>query len=129
MNELCGGVFWYVNLLVLFKYLEVDVVFIIMELEGMLLMFGFNFMCVLIVLFDGGILLMMEFVIELVLEVLGGLVWVCVDCWNGKVECIYVENVVSFVDKLDVSFEVFGIGMLWVDMVYGGDSFVVVDFG
>ena len=39
---------------------------------------------------------------------------------------ITVRNVASFVDRLDASLEVEGIGTLTVDTAYGGDSFVVV---
>lgn len=31
--------------------------------------------------------------------------------------------------ELDVYIEVFDLGILWVDMVYGGDYFVIIDVG
>lgn len=126
-NELCGGVFCYVNLLVLVKDLCVQMGWIIMELVDILLMFGFNLLCVVIVLFDSGILLMCELLIWLLLEVLGGLIEVCVECCDGKVEWVEICNVLLFVDCFDVWIEVEGFGLLQVDIVYGGDSFVIVD--
>ena len=51
------------------------------------------------------------------------------DCRAGKAERITVRNVPSFVDKLDATLEVEGIGTLTVDTAYGGDSFVLVAAG
>ena len=55
------------------------------------------------------------------------LIAVVADCRNGKAERISVENVPSFVDRLDAPLEVAGLGTLKVDIAYGGDSFVIVD--
>jgi proline racemase len=49
------------------------------------------------------------------------------ECCNGKAERISIENVPSFVDRLDAPLEVAGLGPLRVDIAYGGDSFVIVD--
>jgi proline racemase len=62
-----------------------------------------------------------------VLEAPGGLVRVRAECRDGKAERIFVQNVVSFADRMAVPLEVDGIGTLTVDTAYGGDSFVVVD--
>lgn len=100
---------------------------IIMEFEDMLFMFGFNLMCVVMVFLEMEILLMIEFVIWLILEVFGGLVEVEVKCCECCVESVVVHNVLSFYDWLDVMIEVEGLGILMVDIVYGGDIFVIVD--
>ncbi|MEP3048136.1 MAG: proline racemase family protein [Roseibium sp.] len=127
LNEPRGGVFRHVNLLVPPKHPDVDAAFIVMEPEDTPPMSGSNSICVATVLLDSGIIPMQEPVTDLVLEAPGGLVRVRADCRNGKAERIYVENVTSFADKLNVSLEVDGLGTLTVDTAYGGDSFVVVD--
>ena len=38
-----------------------------------------------------------------------------------------IRNLPSFVDRLDVALEVAGLGMISVDIAYGGDSFVIAD--
>ena len=70
---------------------------------------------------------MQEPTTQLVLEPPGGLIEVTATCRNGKAESISVRNVPSFADRLDVPLEVPGVGTLWVDTAYGGDSFVIVD--
>ena len=64
---------------------------------------------------------------RLVLEAPGGVIAVTAECRNGKAERISVENVPSFVDRLDAPLEVAGLAALKVDIAYGGDSFVIVD--
>jgi len=127
LNEPRGGVFRHVNLLVPPKNPQADAAFIIMEPEDTPPMSGSNSICVSTVLLDGGIVPMKEPVTELVLEAPGGLVRVRADCKNGKAERITVQNLPSFVDRLDVALDVKGLGTLTVDTAYGGDSFVIVD--
>ena len=64
---------------------------------------------------------------HLTLQVPGGLIAVRAECRNGKAERINIENVPSFVDRLDAPLEVVGLGALKVDMAYGGDTFVIAD--
>jgi proline racemase len=64
---------------------------------------------------------------RLVLESPGGLIEVEATCRDGKVEMVRIRNVPSFVDKLNATVEVEGLGTLDVDTAYGGDSFVLVD--
>lgn len=127
LNEPRGGVFRHVNLLVPPKHPEADAAWIIMEPEDTPPMSGSNSICVSTVLLDGGLIPMQEPVTHMVLEAPGGLVRVRADCKDGKAERIYVQNLPSFADKLDVQLEVEGLGTLTVDTAYGGDSFVVVD--
>ncbi|GAA0771149.1 trans-3-hydroxy-L-proline dehydratase [Roseibium denhamense] len=127
LNEPRGGVFRHVNLLVPPKHPDADAAFIIMEPEDTPPMSGSNSICVATVLLDSGILPMHEPVTNLVLEAPGGLVRVRVNCRNGKAERVFVQNLPSFADRLDVPLEVEGIGTIRVDTAYGGDSFVVVD--
>jgi proline racemase len=127
LNEPRGGVFRHVNLLVPPKHPEADAAFIIMEPEDTPPMSGSNSICVATVLLDSGIVPMQEPVTTMTLEAPGGLVRVSAECRNGKAERIFVQNLPSFVDRLDIKLEVEGLGSLNVDTAYGGDSFVIVD--
>jgi trans-L-3-hydroxyproline dehydratase len=64
---------------------------------------------------------------KLTLEAPGGLIEVVADCRGGKAERVAVQNVPSFVDRLDAPLELEGHSTLKVDIAYGGDSFVIVD--
>ncbi|MCV6823466.1 MULTISPECIES: trans-3-hydroxy-L-proline dehydratase [Halocynthiibacter] len=127
LNEPRGGVFRHVNLLVPPKHPDADAAFIIMEPEDTPPMSGSNSICVSTVLLDGGIIPMQEPETHLTLEAPGGLVRVRAHCNNGKAERIFVQNLPSFADKIEVPLEVDGLGKITVDTAYGGDSFVVVD--
>jgi trans-L-3-hydroxyproline dehydratase len=101
--------------------------FITMEPEDTPPMSGSSSICVATVLLDAGILPMQEPETRLTLESPGGLIVVTAKCRNGKAECISIENVPSFTDRLDASLEVASLSALKVDIAYGGDSFVIVD--
>ncbi len=127
LNEPRGGVFRHVNLLVPPKHPDAIAGWIIMEPEDTPPMSGSNSICVSTVLLDGGLVPMQEPETHMILEAPGGLVKVRAECRNGKAERIFVQNVASFADKLDVPLEVEGLGTITVDTAYGGDSFVVVN--
>jgi proline racemase len=98
-----------------------------MEPEHTPPMSGSNSICVSTVMLDTGLIQMQEPITEFILEAPGGLVPVKAFCENGKAKSIEIQNVASFVDKLDVNLEVEGVGTLIVDTAYGGDSFVLVN--
>ena len=127
LNEPRGGVFRHVNLLVPPKNPAAQMGWIIMEPAHTPPMSGSNSICVSTVLLETGILAMEEPLTRLVLEAPGGLVEVEATCQGGKVEKVRVRNLPSFVDKLNATIEVEGLGTLDVDTAYGGDSFVIVD--
>lgn len=127
LNEPRGGVFRHVNLLVPPKHPDAIAAWIIMEPEDTPPMSGSNSICVSTVLLDGGLVPMQEPETHMVLEAPGGLVKVRAECNNGKAQRIFVQNLPSFADKLQVPLEVEGLGTITVDTAYGGDSFVVVD--
>lgn len=127
LNEPRGGVFRHVNLLVPPKSPKAQMGWIIMEPADTPPMSGSNSICVATVLLETGIVPMQEPETRMVLEPPGGLIEVTATCRNGKAERISVRNVPSFVDKLDATIEVPGLGTLTVDTAYGGDSFVIVD--
>jgi proline racemase len=127
LNEPRGGVFRHVNLLVPPKHPDAVMGFLIMEPADTPPMSGSNSICVATVLLDTGIVPMKEPVTEFKLEAPGGLVSIKAHCENGKAVRIQVTNVPSFVDKLNATLRVDGVGELTVDTAYGGDSFVIVD--
>jgi len=127
LNEPRGGVFRHVNLLVPPTHKQADAAFIIMEPAATPPMSGSNSLCVSTVLLETGIVEMQEPETTLILEAPGGIVHVRAVCNDGKVERVFVTNVPSFADQLQVKLEVPGFGTLTVDTAYGGDSFVLVD--
>ena len=127
LNEPRGGVFRHVNLLVPSKNPKASAAFIIMEPEDTPPMSGSNSICVATVLLDHGLITMEEPVTNFFLEAPGGLVKVKALCKNGKAERIFVQNLPSFVYKLDTSLELEGYGSISADTAFGGDSFVIVD--
>jgi proline racemase len=127
LNEPRGGVFRHVNLLVPAQNPAAQMGWIIMEPADTPPMSGSNSICVTTVLLETGIIEMQEPRTDLVLEAPGGLIKVEASCRNGKVEKVRIRNVASFVDKLDATIEVEGLGTLKVDTAYGGDSFAIVD--
>ena len=127
LNEPRGGVFRHVNLLVPPKNSKADAAFIIMEPEDTPPMSGSNSICVTTVLLETGIIEMREPVTKLTLEAPGGLINVKAECKDGKVIKVLVENVPSFVHKLNAKLKLETLGELKVDVAFGGDSFVIVD--
>ncbi len=127
LNEPRGGVFRHVNLLVPPKNPKASAAFIIMEPEDTPPMSGSNSICVATVLLDHGLITMEEPITNFFLEAPGGLVKVKALCKNGKAERIFVQNLPSFVYKLDTSLELEGYGSISADTAFGGDSFVIVD--
>jgi len=127
LNEPRGGVFRHVNLLVPPKNPKASAAFIIMEPEDTPPMSGSNSICVATVLLDHGLITMEEPFTNFFLEAPGGLVKVKALCKNGKAERIFVQNLPSFVYKLDTSLELEGYGSISADTAFGGDSFVIVD--
>ena len=127
LNEPRGGVFRNVNLIVPAINPAAMTGWIIMESTHTPPMSGSNSICVSTVLLETGIITMEEPLTRMVLESPGGLIEVEATCRKGKVEKVKIRNVPSFVDKLNVTVEVEGLGTLVVDTAYGGDSFVIVD--
>ena len=127
LNEPRGGVFRHVNLLVPAINPAARMGWIIMEPAHTPPMSGSNCICVATVLLETGIVAMEEPLTRLVLEAPGGLVEIEASCRDGKVEKVRVGNLPAFVDKLNATVEVEGLGALTVDTAYGGDSFVIVD--
>ena len=127
LNEPRGGVFKHISLLVPPKQAKAAYGFIVMEPEHTPPMSGSNSICVATVLLDTGMIEMTEPETIFFLEAPAGLVRVRAYCADGKAQSIEIENVPSFVDRLDAKLELEGFGTVTADIAYGGDSFVLVE--
>ncbi|KAM0425931.1 hypothetical protein ACHAPT_008869 [Fusarium lateritium] len=97
-----------------------DAGLLIMESTEYAHMSGSNAMCTATVLLETGMVPMKEPVTELALDTAAGLVTVKAQCDAGKCKSVSVENVPSFVDKLDLQVDVPGLGIVSVDIAWGG---------
>ncbi len=104
-----------------------DAGFVIMEQAEYPGMSGSNTICVTTVLLETGMLPMIEPVTEITLEAPAGLIRVRADCANGKVKRVTFQNVPAFAAYLDATIEVPHVGMVTVDVAYGGMFYVIAD--
>ncbi len=101
--------------------------FVIMEQTEYPAMSGANTICVATVLLETGMLPVTEPVTHLKLEAPAGLIDVEAEVRNGKVRKVTFRNVPAFATHLDTPVEVRGIGMVKVDVAYGGMFYVIAD--
>ena len=125
LNEPRGGVFKHFNLIVSPKNKKALAGFIIMEPEDNPPMSGSNSICVATVLLEKNLIPMQEPITEFFLEAPGGLVKVKAECLDKKVKSIKIENLPSYVDKLEKNIDVEEFGSVTVSTAFGGDSFVI----
>lgn len=104
-----------------------DAAFIPMQADGSHAMSGSNAICVTTVLLETGMLPMREPLTEVKLDTAAGLVKTLAACNNGKVESVTLDFFPSFCDRLAVPLEVPGIGVLEVDVAFGGVYYAIVD--
>ena len=88
-------------------------------------MSGTNTMCVATALLETGMVPMTEPVTELTLEAPAGLIRIRADCTDGKVTGVTFRNVPAFATHIDATVEVPQLGMVTVDVAYGGMFYVV----
>lgn len=127
LNEPRGRVTQCVNLVLPATKPEADVGFVIMESDFYVPMSGTNTICTVTALLETGMIPMKEPETKLVLEAPAGLVPVSAHCENGKCVSVTFENVPSFVFGLDAKVDVPGLGVITVDVAYGGMIYVLVD--
>ena len=125
LNEPRGGVFKHYNLIVPPQDKKAKAGFIIMEPEDNPPMSGSNSMCVAKVLLENNFVKMSEPFTEFFLEAPGGLIKIIAECKNKTVKYITIQNLPSFVDKLEVTLETSSFGKIIVSTVFGGDTFVI----
>ncbi|GAO38663.1 putative proline racemase [Sphingomonas changbaiensis NBRC 104936] len=124
-----GSVNRHVNLLVPPTRADCDAGAIIMEPTEYVPMSGSNTICIVTVLLETGILPMTEPETIVTLDLPGGVVRAKATCEGGKCVSVEFENVPCFVDRLDASIEVDGVGPVKLDVAYGGMFFAIVDAG
>jgi|SRR5690242_11745207 len=127
LNEPRGRVSMSTNLILPPCDPRADAGLIIMETEEYVPMSGSNTICTVTALLETGMLKMVEPVTELSLDTAAGLVTVKAECSNGKCKSVEFENAPSFVLGLDIPVDVPDIGIVIVDIAYGGMMFAFVD--
>ena len=106
---------------------DADAGFVIMEQTEYLPMSGTNTMCVATVLIELGMVTVTEPVTNLRLETPAGLIGIRAEVRDGKATSITFENVPAFAVHLDADLEVPELGIVRVDVAYGGMFYVIAD--
>lgn len=106
---------------------EAHAAFIPLQPDGAHAMSGSNCMCVVTTLLETGMLPMQEPETEVVLETPAGLIRTSAQCANGKCEQVALRMPPSFVDQMDVCIDIDGLGLVRMDIVFGGCFFALVD--
>lgn len=127
LNEPRGRVSMCTNLILPPCNPKADAGLIIMESEEYVPMSGSNMICTVTALLETGMVKMVEPVTELSLDTAAGLVTVKAECSNGKCKNVEFENAPAFVFGLDIPIEVPDLGIVHVDVAYGGMMFAFVD--
>ena len=127
LNEQRGGVFCHVNFLAPPSDPLANAAWIIMEREDTTPMLGSNSIYVTVVLLETGILPIQKPITRLILQTPSSLLSVGVQCAEGKVTQVTMENRPRFAAQLDVTLKVPGLSDLKVDTTFGRDSYVIVD--
>lgn len=78
-------------------------------------------------LLETGMLEMKEPVTELTLEVAAGLIGITAECENGKVKNVAFDNVPAFVHVMNHKIDVPGLGIVSIDVAWGGMHYVLID--
>ncbi|RDA91264.1 hypothetical protein CP533_0653 [Ophiocordyceps camponoti-saundersi (nom. inval.)] len=127
LNEPRGRASMNTNLILPPCNADADVGFLIMESDEYAPMSGSNTICTATVLLETGMLPMREPVTTLTLDTAAGLVSVTAHCEAGKCRSVAFDNVPSFVDALDLPVDVPGLGVVSVDIAWGGMWYALVD--
>lgn len=104
-----------------------DAAFIPMQADGSHAMSGSNAICVTTVLLETGILSMCEPVTEVVLDTAAGLVNARAECEAGKVKRVVLDFFPSFCEHLSHPLEVPGLGVIDVDVAFGGVYYAIAN--
>ena len=100
---------------------------IFIEASGFLTMCGHGTIGVATVLVETGMVEVTEPVTEIRLEVPAGLVIARVAVENGAAKHVTIENVPSFVERLDAAIDVPGYGTVPYSIAFGGNFYALVD--
>ena len=97
------------------------------EVSGLLPMCGHGTIGVATVLVETGMVEVQEPVTTIRLDTPAGLVVARVHVVAGRAESVTIENVPSFVDRLDAVVDVPGHGQVTYDLAFGGNFYAIVD--
>ncbi|WP_448005012.1 proline racemase family protein [Agromyces bauzanensis] len=100
---------------------------VFVEASGFLPMCGHGTIGVATVLVETGMVEVSEPVTEIRLDVPAGLVVARVDVEDGRARRVTIENVPSFVERLDETIEVAGYGAVPYSIAFGGNFYALVD--
>lgn len=106
---------------------EADAGYVIMEQVEYPGMSGTNTIAVATVLIETGMVESREPVTELLLESPAGLIPIRAEVRDGKVKSVTFENVAAFAVHLDATIDVPELGVVTVDVAYGGMFYVIAD--
>jgi proline racemase len=106
---------------------DADAGFVIMEQVEYPPMSGTNTICVVTTLLETGMLPAVAPVTELALETPAGLIRVSAEVEGGKVRKVTFRNVPAFAVELDAAIDVPTLGVVRVDVAYGGMFYVIAD--
>ncbi len=127
LHEPRGSVAVHANLIVPSQRPDCAAGFIIMEPTEYPPMSVSNTICVTTVLLETGMVELREPETTLRLEAPAGVIEVTVRCANGRCESVELANVPCFVEHLDASLEVEGLGTVTVDVAFGGMWYAIAD--
>jgi proline racemase len=127
MCEPRGSVARHLNLIVPATRPDCDFGVIIMEPTEYVPMSGSNLICTVTVALETGIVPMREPRTEVTVDTPAGPVKAVATCRDGKCQSVEFGNVPCFVDKLDATIEIAGIGSVTLDVAYGGMFYAIVD--
>jgi proline racemase len=127
MCEPRGSVARHLNLIVPATRPDCDFGVIIMEPTEYVPMSGSNLICTVTVALETGIVPMREPTTEVTVDTPAGPVKAVATCRDGKCRSVEFGNVPCFVDKLDATIEVAGVGPVTLDVAYGGMFYAIVD--
>jgi proline racemase len=105
---------------------EADVGMIVIEADYYPPMSGSNLMCTVTAVLESGMLPMVEPETVLCVDTPAGLVHVKAECGGGKCRRVSFSNVPSFVLHRQKPVDVPGLGMIAVDVAYGGMIYAIV---
>lgn len=106
---------------------EADIGLIVIESDYYPAMSGSNLICTVTAVLETGMVPILAPITHLIVDTPAGLVHVEAECDNGKCRRVSFRNVPAFVMHRDAAVEVPGLGIVTVDVAYGGMIYVIVE--
>lgn len=104
-----------------------DMGLLIMGNDQYAFMSGSNTICATTVILETGIVPMQEPETKLSLDTAAGLITVTAHCEAGKCKSVAFDNIPAFATALDLQVDVPGLGVVSVDVAWGGMWYAIVD--